>query len=130
MIRLITRLAILLPACLLVSAQAPPEPSYTGCVMVTEAGDYTFCEPANCSALLGKLVGPKLAGHTVTLHGAVQAPTSNTPRIITVTSVVSIGTACEQRCSPTPPGHRGLGHEHPGAEGGTPGVTTTPPPRL
>jgi hypothetical protein len=130
-VKTIARLALLLSAVLTIAAQTQPaaETAYTGCVMSTEAGDWTFCEPNDCSLLQGKYVGAKLAGHRVTLHAAVQAATASTPRTLVVSSVVSIGAACSERCSLRPPGHRGLGgHEHPGSEGGTPGVAAPHPP--
>ena len=123
----IARLAILLSA---VFAVAPPpavETSHTGCVMATEGGDLTFCEPDHCSLLSGKDVGPKLAGHKVTVRGAVHEATDSAPRTIVVSSVISIGAACADRCH-LPPIHRGVGpREHPGSEGGTPGVTPPQP---
>jgi len=106
------------------------ETTYTGCVMRTEAGEWTFCEPDNCSLLRGQDVDQKLVGHQVTLRAAVQNATSTMPRTLVVSAVISIGAACSQTCSPRPPIHRGIGgKEHPGSEGGTPGVTSRPAPQ-
>lgn len=123
----IARLAILFSA---VFAAVPPpavETSHTGCVMATEGGDLTFCEPDHCSLLTGKDVGPKLTGHEVTVRGAVHEATNTASRTIVVSDVLSIGPACADRCR-LPPIHRGIGpREHPGSEGGTPGVAPRTP---
>jgi hypothetical protein len=109
-----------------VSLTAATDPLYTGCVTQTEAGDFTYCEPAACSVLEGKLVTAKLTGHKVILRGIVHDATPEKPRTIDVTHVEKIGDACDERCSPRPPAHRGIGgtHERPGSEGGTPGKTS------
>ena len=104
----------------------------TGCVMQTEAGWFTFCEPDACAEIKGTGVDAKLAGRKVTARGTMQTE-SATGKTFVVTQVVTVGGACDERCSPRPVGHRGLGSkDKPGAEGGTPGVTPTakvPPPR-
>jgi hypothetical protein len=110
-------------------AAPAPETSHTGCVMRTEAGDYTLTQEHACSVLQGKKVNPALIGHLVTLRGSVQEATGTTPRTITASSITTVGNACSEACSPHPPGHRGLGHEKPGSEGGTPGVTSNPHPQ-
>jgi hypothetical protein len=123
----IARFAILLAAALVAAAPPAAETSHTGCVMATEGGDWTFCEPDHCSLLTGKGVGPKLAGHKVTVRGAVHEANVSAPRMIVVSSVISVGPACADRCR-LPPIHRGFGpKEHPGSEGGTPGVTPPQP---
>jgi hypothetical protein len=104
---------------------AATDPVHTGCVTQTEAGDFTYCEPDACSVLVGKLVEKKLAGHKVSLRGVVHEARGDTPRTIEITRIEKIGDACDERCSPRPPGHRGLGgHARPGSEGGTPGRTS------
>jgi hypothetical protein len=132
-VRSFARFALLLSTGLAAGlAQTPvANAPLTGCVMTTEAGDFTFCEPDNCSVLIGKDVNAKLSGRSVTLRATIQAATAATPRTLTVTSIVSIGAACNQSCSPRPPGHRGIGgREHPGSEGGTPGLRpATPTPQ-
>ena len=99
----------------------------TGCVMQTEAGSFTFCEPNSCSAIKGPGIDAKIAGHKVTASGTLQAETSAAPKTFVVTKVVSVGAACDERCSPRVI-HRGIGnHDKPGAEGGTPGAVAPPP---
>lgn len=99
----------------------------TGCVMQTEAGWFTFCEPNSCSVIKGAGVDAKIAGHKVTVSGTMQAETADAAKTFVVTKVVEVGAACEERCSPRPAGHRGLGNkDKPGSEGGTPGVTAPP----
>jgi hypothetical protein len=101
----------------------------TGCVMQTEAGWFTFCEPNSCSEIKGAGVNPKLAGHKVTVSGTLQAETATAPKTFMVTKVISVGAACNETCSPRPAGHRGLGsHDKPGSEGGTPGAVAPKPP--
>lgn len=127
---LMTRYALIFPAVLALALQTPPaaETVHTGCVMMTEGGDYTFCEPETCSLLQGKELAAKLAGHKVTLRGTVQAASKDGPRTLLVSHVVKIGGACTEACSPWPPIHRGIvPKDRPGSEGGTPGVVAKPP---
>jgi hypothetical protein len=99
----------------------------TGCVMQTEAGWFTFCEPSSCSAIKGEGIDAKIAGHKLTVKGNMQAETTAAPKTFVVTKVVTVGPACDERCSPRVV-HRGIGnHDKPGAEGGTPGAVAPPP---
>jgi len=107
------------------------EETRSGCVMQTEAGWFTFCEPNSCSAIKGAGVDAKLAGHKVTVRGTMAAETEAAPKTFVVTKVIAVGAACDERCSPRPAGHRGVfgQKDKPGSEGGTPGATApTPPP--
>lgn len=124
-------LPALLVATMHAQTSAPAPITLTGCVMQTEAGDYTFCEPNSCSLLSGTMLTASLAGHTVTLRAILHLATATDPRTLSVISITTIGPTCDQRCSPRPPGHRGLGSKNnkPGSEGGTPGATSPQDPR-
>ncbi len=105
-----------------------PQPKYTGCVMKSEGGDFTFCEPDHCSLLKGEKVGERLVGHVVSLRGTVTEATNDAPRTLAVSEIVELGKVCDQHCSLKPPGHRGVfPKEKPGSEGGTPGLVPKPP---
>jgi hypothetical protein len=109
------------------AAVSASDETRTGCVMQTEAGWFTFCEPNSCSVIKGEGVDAKLAGHKVTVSGTMQPETAAAAKTFVVTKVVEVGAACEERCSPRPAGHRGLGNkDKPGSEAGTPGVTAPP----
>ena len=107
-----------------------PQPKYTGCVMKSEGGDFTFCEPAHCSLLKGEKVGERLVGHVVIVRGIVTNATDDEPRTLSVSEIVEFGKVCDQHCSLKPPGKRGVfPKEKPGSEGGTPGLVPKQTPQ-
>ena len=109
-----------------VAAALGQNASYTGCVTRGASGNITFCEPQNCSLLTGAGVGANLAGHTVTLKGTVKQAANGQPRTIVVSSVLSVGAACNQTCtlSSNSQSTATSNSSKPGGEGGTPGVTS------
>jgi hypothetical protein len=115
-------------------AAAKPAPAaYSGCVQ--KAPDSTtglvISTPKVCALLTGKVSADALAGHQVELTGILTPRTSSAPASIEVNSVGSVGKACTDVCALKPPMSRGLHRPNdgavPGTEGGTPGMTTTPP---
>jgi hypothetical protein len=110
---------------------ATPPTTFTGCVQ-RSANDNTVLIVSGkdfCVKLTGTFSGDKLAGHQATVRGTMVAGSTTQPAAIQVTSVTSIGAACSDACSLAPPGGRGLKKkgELPGREGGTPGMSGTPP---
>jgi hypothetical protein len=115
-------------------AGAKPAPAtYSGCVQ--KAPDSTtglvISTPKVCALLTGKVSADALAGHQVELTGILTPRTSSAPASIQVDSVGNVGKACTDVCALKPPMSRGLHRPNdgavPGTEGGTPGMTTTPP---
>ena len=116
---------------------APPNPpapaTYSGCVQKApdSTTDLVISTPKVCAVLAGKLPADTLVGHQVELTGVLTPRTSSAPASIQVNSVGTVGKACTDVCALHPPMSRGLHRpangEIPGSEGGTPGLTTTPP---
>jgi hypothetical protein len=115
----------------------PPAPAtYSGCVQkAPDSTDLVLSTPKVCALLTGKppakLSVDVLAGHQVELTGILTPRTSSAAASIEVHSLGSVGNACSETCALHPPLSRGL-HKPtdsavPGTEGGTPGLTTTPP---
>jgi hypothetical protein len=116
------------------AASKPPAPAtYSGCVQKApdSATDLVISTPAVCALLTGKVSADTLAGHQVELTGILTPRTPSVAASIQVNSVGSVGKACTEVCALKPPMSRGLHRPTdgaiPGSEGGTPGVTTTPP---
>jgi hypothetical protein len=93
--------------------------------------DLVISTPTACALLTGKVSAEKLAGHQVELTGILTPRTATAAASIQVDSVGSVGKSCTDVCALKPPMSRGLhrpsGSAIPGSEGGTPGLTTTPP---
>jgi hypothetical protein len=93
--------------------------------------DLVISTPKVCAVLTGKLSADTLTGHQVEITGVLTPRTSTAAASIQVNSVSSVGKACTDVCALHPPMSRGLHRpangEIPGSEGGTPGLTTTPP---
>ena len=106
---------------------------FTGCVTPStqDKGKLVLRSKESCSELAGNLVSAsKLAGHTVTLEGALAPASGPEPETLTVSAVKQVGEACSSTCSLEPPGSRGLGKKKGEAIdkiGGTPGNSKTEP---
>ena len=124
-------------------AQAPANPpadtkpfapaTYSGCVQKApdSTTDLVISTPTACARLTGNVSADTLAGHQVELTGILTPRTPSAAASLQVDSVSSVGKSCTDVCSLRPPGTRGLHRPNdgmiPGSEGGTPGLTTTPP---
>lgn len=115
--------------------EKPAQPTtYSGCVTKAPGADGTLVlnTPTTCAALKGKVSADDLAGHEIELKGVLTPATKSVAASIAVSTVLKVGKSCSDVCSLQPPRTRGLhppgntGHEIPGSEGGTPGVTQQP----
>ena len=116
------------------AAAKPPAPAtYSGCVQKApnSTTDLVISTPTACARLTGNVSADTLAGHQVELTGILTPRTPSAAASLQVDSVSSVGKSCTDVCSLRPPGTRGLHRPNdgmiPGSEGGTPGLTTTPP---
>jgi len=110
-----------------------PAPSnFAGCVQrsTTDKDIIILSSESVCAKLTGNFAPEKLVNHQVSLKGVLTERTADTPAIIRIGSVGSVGKSCSDSCSLQPPGTRGLRRgEKPGKEGGTPGIAPTIPPQ-
>ncbi len=115
------------------SAKPPAPATYSGCVQKApnSTTGLVISTPTACARLTGNVSADTLAGHQVELNGILTRRTPSAAASLQVGSVSNVGKSCTEVCSLRPPGTRGLQRPSdsaiPGSEGGTPGLTTTPP---
>ena len=111
------------------STTKPAVESYSGCVTkLVKVPRYVLASGDRCILLSGAVNFSDLAGHRVELLGSLREPIELNPLTLEVSSARAVSSVCSITCTLPPPGTRGIhGSEKPGSQGGTAGVTSTPP---